>query len=100
MTRFIIRYGIQADIQAGFLGLFERRLSNAAHGLWAGSDINTSVNRPDLAVHLAADVAIQVASDVANEGSRQSWRSIPFPCGRVCGSKGPTYICRSAAGDV
>ncbi len=43
MTRFVIRYGIQADIQAdiqdGFFGSFERGLSNAAHGLWAGSDI-------------------------------------------------------------
>ena len=53
---------------------------------------------------MASDVAIQMASDVANdvanEGRRQPWRSIPFPCGGVCSSKGPTYICRSAAGDV
>ena len=43
MTRFVIRYGIQADIQAdiqaGFLELFKIELPNAAHGLWAGSDI-------------------------------------------------------------
>jgi len=43
VTRFVIRYGIQADIQAdiqaGFLELFKIELSNAAHGLWAGSDI-------------------------------------------------------------
>jgi hypothetical protein len=42
-TWFVIRYGIQADIQVdiqdGFFGLFELRLPNAAHSLWVGSDI-------------------------------------------------------------
>ncbi len=41
---------------------------------------------------MAADVAIQVASDVANEGSRQPCRLSQFLCGRARGGKGTTYM--------
>jgi len=46
-----------------------------------GQTLFIGLEGPDLAVHMADDVAFQVARDVATEGSRQAWRWSPFLCG-------------------
>jgi len=57
-----------------------------------GQTLFIGLEGPDLAVHMADDVAFQVARDVASEGCHQPERSSPFPCSRARSGKGSTYI--------
>ncbi len=68
--RFALRLALRFSLR--FLGVCEIALSNALHGVFTRRTLFRGLERPNLAVHMAADVAIQVARDVATEGSRQA----------------------------